>query len=149
MRDTSLLQLATGGHEKRYRVELLVGARPSACGIVFGSGGVVGWEVIQSALAAEVGEPEGVRAVIIDLIVDRRVEPEGVVFEVRRLDAEPGEAAMEIAQAIERGLAPGAASPSIKSLATDGITSQRYQDLEEFEAAALESLGSHEPRPSG
>jgi hypothetical protein len=63
-----------------------------------------------------------------------------VVFEVRRLDTEPGELAMEMARAIERGLVSEAASPSIKSLAAEGISSQRYHDLEEFEAAALESL---------
>ena len=140
MRDTSLLQLASGGHRKRYRVERLPEAKPCAQGILFGGGDLLGWEVIQSAVVAEVGEPEGVCAVIFDLVVDRLASPEGVVFEVRRLDTEPGELAMEMARAIERGLVSEAASPSIKSLAAEGISSQRYHDLEEFEAAALESL---------
>jgi hypothetical protein len=141
MRDTSLLQLATDGHRKRYRVELLPDAQPCEQGIRFG-GGVLGWEAIQSAVVAEVGEPEGVRAVIFDLVVARVASPGGVVFEVRRLDAEPGEDAMRVAQAIARGLVSEATSPSIKGLAAEGIASQRYHDLEEFEAAALESLGS-------
>jgi hypothetical protein len=141
MRDTSLLQLAEEAHRKRYRVELLPDAKPCEHGIRFGREELLGWEGVQAALAAEVGEPEGVSAVIFDLVVDRIVSPDGIIYEVRRIDAEPGGLAMDLARAIERGLAPGAASPSIKSLAADGLSSQRYQDLEEFEAAALDSLG--------
>jgi hypothetical protein len=47
---------------------------------------------------------------------------------------------MKLAAAIERALAPGLSAPSIKSLAAEGSPSRWYQDLEEFEAAALESL---------
>jgi hypothetical protein len=96
--------------------------------------------VVQRALAAEVGEPEGVRTIIFDLVVDRISLPEGMTFAVRRLDAEPGEEAMAVARAIQNALEPEDIAPSIKSLAAEGTPSLRYQDLEEFEAAALHSL---------
>jgi hypothetical protein len=63
-----------------------------------------------------------------------------MTFSVRRLDAEPGEEAMAVARAIQTALGPEDVAPSIKSLAAEGAPSLRYQDLEEFEAAALESL---------
>ncbi|HEX9814055.1 MAG TPA: hypothetical protein VGB31_03805 [Myxococcota bacterium] len=145
MRDTSLLQLAVNRHQGRYRVRLLENPELRERGIAHGdpaNPGLVEWSAIRWALAAEVGEPEGVRTIIFDLVVDRVSEPGGGAFEVRRLDAEPGEEAMRLAMAIERALAPGLSAPSIKSLATEGSPSRWYQDLEEFEAAALESLDS-------
>ncbi len=78
----------------------------------------------------------------LDLVVDRISGPHGSAFEIRRLDAEPGEGAMKLASAIERALAPELSAPSIKSLAAEGTPSRWYQNLEEFESAALESLDS-------
>ena len=83
-----------------------------------------------------------VRAIIFDLVVERSNQPEGEQYAVRRLTAEPGEEAMAIARAIELALAPEASSPSIKNLAAEGTPSRWYQDLEEFEAAALQSLSN-------
>jgi hypothetical protein len=145
MRDTSLLQLAVNGHQGRYRVRLLENPELRESGIAHGDPadpGVVEWPAIRWALAAEVGEPEGVRTIIFDLVVDRISGPDGSAFEIRRLDAEPGEDAMKWATAIDRALAPELSAPSIKSLAAEGSPSRWYQDLEEFEAAALESLDS-------
>ena len=145
MRDTSLLQLAVNGHRGRYRVQLL--ANPEICesGIAHGDPadpGVVEWPAIRWALAAEVGELEGVRTIIFDLVVGRISELDGSAFEICRLSVEPGEEAMELASAIERALAPQFSAPSIKSLAAEGTPSRWYQNLEEFESAALESLNS-------
>jgi hypothetical protein len=145
MRDTSLLKLAFGGHSRRYRVQLL--ANPELCesGIAHGDPAnlsLVEWAAIYWALAAEIGEPEGVRTIIFDLVVGRIPEPDCSAFEICRLDAEPGEEAMKIASAIERALAPQFSAPSIKSLAAEGTPSRWYQNLEEFESAALESLDS-------
>ncbi len=143
MRDTSLLQLASDGHQGRYRVQLLANPKLCESGIAHGdpaNPGVVEWTAIRWALAAEVGEPEGVRTIIFDLVVDRISGPHGSAFEIRRLDAEPGEGAMELASAIERALAPELSAPSIKSLAAEGTPSRGSQNLEEFESAALESL---------
>ncbi len=145
MRDTSLLQLAFDGHQRRYRVQLLVNPKLCERGIAHGdpaNPSVVEWALIRWALAAEIGEPEGVRTIIFDLVVERVSGPDGSAFEVRRLDAEPGEEAMKWASTIERALAPALSAPSIKSLAAEGTPSCRYQNLEEFESAALESLDS-------
>jgi len=145
MRDTSLLQLAIDGHLERYRVQALVNPELCESGVAHGdpeNPEFVEWAAIRWALAAEIGEPEGVRIIIFDLVVDRIPGPSGNAFEIRRLGAEPGEEAMKLASAIERALAPQFSAPSIKSLAAEGTPSRWYQSLEEFESAALESLDS-------
>jgi hypothetical protein len=145
MRDTSLLKLAFDGHPGRYRVQLLANPELCASGIAHGdpaNPSLVEWAEVRWALAAEIGEPEGVRTIIFDLVVGRISGPDGSAFEIRRLGAEPGEEAMELASAIERALAPQYSAPSIKSLAAEGTPSRWYQNLEEFESAALESLDS-------
>ncbi len=143
MRDTSLLQLATSGHEQCYRVSVLVDAGASDQGICFRERGglqLLEWASIETALAGEVGEPEGVRTIVFDLVTDRADTPDGVRFTVWRLDAEPGEDAMKLAKAISRAIGDKA-SASIKSLAAEGTPSLWYPDIEEFEAAAVQSLG--------
>ena len=143
MRDTSLQQLAVDGRRGRYRVQLLANPEIRESGIAHGNPAdpnVVEWTEVHWALAAEVGEPEGVRAIIFDLVVGRISGPDGSAFEIRRLSAEPGEEAMELASALARALAPQFSAPSIKSLAAEGTTSRWYQNLEELESAALESL---------
>jgi hypothetical protein len=142
MRDTSLLELATSSHEQCYRVSVLSDARANDHGIChrqMDGFRLLSWETIQRALAGEVGEPEGVRTIVFDLVVDRDVTQAGVLFSVCRLDAEPGEEAMNLAKAIARAIGDHA-SPSIKSLAAEGTPSLWYPDLEEFEAAAIQSL---------
>ncbi len=143
MRDASLLQLAVDGHRGRYRVQLLADPAPCERGIAHGDPAhprVLEWSAIRSVLAAEVGEPEGVRIIIFDLVVDRVSDAERGAYEIRRLDAEPGGEAMKWAAAIEAALAPERCAPSVKTLAAEGTPSRWYQNLEEFEAAALESL---------
>jgi hypothetical protein len=143
MRDTSLLQLAGDEHQARYCVQVLLDPQVFERGIEYGEPSqraVLEWSAVLCGLAAEVGEPEGVRAIIFDLVMERSAQPEGEVYAVRRLTAEPGEEAMAIARAIETALAPGASAPSIKNLAAEGTPSRWYQDIEEFEAAALQSL---------
>jgi len=143
MRDASLLQFAGDPGRIRYRVEVLLDPQLSESGVQHGGPAqrqLLEWSAVQCAMAAEVGEPEGVRAIIFDLVVDRVAQPEGYGYTVCRLDAEPGEEAMAVAHAIQRALAPEASAPSIKSLASEGLPNRWYQDLEEFEAAALESL---------
>jgi hypothetical protein len=145
MRDTSLRELAFDGHPGRYRVQLLVNPELSESGIAHGdpaNPSLVEWVAIRWALAAEVGEPEGVRTIIFDLVVGRIHGRDGSAFEICRLSSEPGEEAMKLASAIERALAPQFSAPSIKSLAAEGTPSRWYQNLEEFESAVLESLDS-------
>jgi len=145
MRDTSLLKLAFDERPGRYRVQLLANPELCASGIAHGdpaNPSIVEWSEVRWALAAEVGEPEGVRTIIFDLVVEQISGLDGSAFEVRRLGAEPGEEAMKLASAIERALAPQFSAPSIKSLAAEGTPSRWYQNLEELESAALESLDS-------
>jgi hypothetical protein len=143
MRDTSLLQLAFDRPSRRYRVELLSNPELGERGISHGgpaSREIVEWAAVRRALAAEVGEPEGVCTIVFDLVVERVAGADGCAFGIRRLDAEPGEGAMKWASALERCLGAERCAPSIKSLAAEGTPSRWYPNLEEFEAAALQSL---------
>jgi len=123
----------------RYSVRLLAGAQATECGVVHHEGtlrrllewGEVGW-----ALAAEVGEPQGVRTVVFDLVV----ESSAGSFAVCRFDAEPGEDAVAAARAIAAALPPERLGASIKSLAVEGVTSRWYPDTESLEEAALALL---------
>lgn len=129
----------------RYRVSVLTAAEATDAGIAYrddaGGPSQLSWTEVQFALAAEVGEPEGVRTIVFDLVLDRRDDR----YAVCRLDADPGEDAMSLARAIVAGLGPGIDCPSIKSVATDGTPSRWYPDLQSLAEAALEILGS---RPS-
>jgi len=94
------------------------------------------WEEVCFAVAAEVGEPEGVRTIVFDLVLGRDAQG----WRVSRLDAEPGSDAEEIARAIHAGVGPQQRGPSIKSLASDGVPSWWYADLEGFEEAVQVAL---------
>jgi hypothetical protein len=122
--------------QARYRVELLEGARVEERGVVHlraGSEFLIPWSHVRRALAAEVGEPEGVRTIVFDLALGVDVDACHVV----RFDAEPGEEAMRIARQIGDALGPDRATPSLKSVATDGVASRWYPDLASFEVEAL------------
>jgi len=125
--------------QDRYRVDLLDEAELTAEGVQYereGRRGILRWSEIELALTAEVGEPEGVRTIIFDFIVARHDER----YQVRRMDAEPGEDAMELAQLLGAHLGPDRTTASIKSVATDGIARRWYPDVESFELDALHSL---------
>ena len=127
--------------QDRYRVRLLDEEELTAEGIEYDHEGrreIVRWSEIELALTAEVGEPEGVRTIVFDFIVARDDER----YQVRRMDAEPGEDAMELARLLGDRLGPDRTTASIKSVATDGIASRWYPDLESFEFDALHSLKS-------
>ena len=136
MGDSLARTTADSAPRPKYRVRLLTGPRPTRRGIEHGDGELLEWSRVERAIAAEVGEPEGVRTIVFDLVLERSAAG----LRVQRLDADPGEDAMELARAIEAALGPERATPSIKSVATDGIPSRRYADLEGFEADALERL---------
>ncbi|MEM7411238.1 MAG: hypothetical protein AAF430_13460 [Myxococcota bacterium] len=88
----------------------------------------VGWDAIVGAVAAEVGEPQGVCAIVFDL----RVRRAGISHTLR-LDADPGEGAIDWARQIAAGIGVRA-GPSIKALAIDGVPSRWFPDLASFEA---------------
>ena len=130
---------ARGAPRAGYRVELLRGARPAPGGILHGAGDdlrLLRWEEVWFAVAAEVGEPEGVRTIVFDLVLGRDAEG----WRAARLDADPGPGAEEIARAIHSGVGPRQRGPSLKSLASDGVPSWWYADLEGFEEAVVAAI---------
>lgn len=141
---TGVDALPGGGRRSAYRVELLRGARPAPGGILHAAAGgerLLRWEEIRLAVAAEVGEPEGVRAIVFDLVLGR--DERG--WRAARLDSEPGEPAEEIARAIHCGVGQSQRGPSIKSLASDGVPSWWFADLGGFEEAIVAALGAQAP----
>lgn len=98
----------------------------------------IGWSRIRWAIAAEVGEPQGVRTIVFDLLT----RGEDDAWRAHRLDAEPGEDAMALARVALRGLGDERKVPSLRSLATDGIPARWYPDLQSFEEDVVEELAS-------
>ena len=118
----------------------LTAVEPSAPVLYFatedGASELLPWSLVRWAYAAEVGEPEGVRTIVFDLLTE---EAEGAL-RILRLDADPGQDAMELARLVARGLGVRRKVASIKCLAGDGIPARWYPDLECFEEDALAEL---------
>ena len=129
-----------GDSDSPYRVELLAGAELTAAGIAYAEGGrraTLRWERVERALAAEVGEPEGVRTIVFDLVVERKREE----CLVCRFDAEPGPAAQAVAQELARHLGRTRCSRSLLELAAEGVPTRAFPDLASLAEDALEELG--------
>ena len=121
-----------------YRSRLLCEPRLRRDGVehrVEGCPRKLGWDGVRAAHAAEVGEPQGVRTIVFDLI---SAEPDGPV--ALRLDAEPGEDAQQLARALAQALG-GRARPCLKGLASDGMPTRWYPDLDSFEEDSARELG--------
>jgi len=124
----------------RYRVEVLPWAEVGPDGIAFSEGSeqrTLPWNRILHALAAYVGEPEGVCTIVFDLLVERK-ETECLVC---RFDADPGEPARSVARALLDGLGRGRCSRSLADLAAEGAPTRSYADLDSLAEASLEELG--------
>ncbi len=131
-----LFQGSTGS--ATYRVHLLDDPEVCAAGVAHREADrrtLLPWSRVEHAIAAEVGEPQGVRTIVFDLVV--RESDHWLAY---RLDAEPGEHAMNLARGVQRSLRAGCSSASLKSLATDGIPSRWYPDLDGFEEATIRLL---------
>ena len=132
-----------GGYEygtSQYRVEVLPWAELGPGGIVFREGSeqaMLPWSRVLHALAAYVGEPEGVCTIVFDLVVERK-ETECLVC---RFDADPGEPAQTAARALLEGLGRKRCSRSLAELAADGAPTRSYPDLDTLAEGALEELG--------
>lgn len=143
MSDAITFLLSREEIRKRYRVELLAEARLAEAGICHrreGEEQVLAWASVRRVLGAEVGEPQGVRTVIFDLVV----EASEAGFDVVRFDAEPGEEASETARNLLARLPSECLTASLKSLAADGLAGEWHPDVESFEEAALAALASLE-----
>ena len=124
----------------RYRVELLPWAEVKDEGIVFREGPAdrtLPWARILHALAAHVGEPEGVSTIVFDLVVERK-ETECLVC---RFDADPGEPAQSAARALLERLGRARCSRSLADLAKEGMPTRSYADLDALAEASREELG--------
>jgi hypothetical protein len=124
----------------RYRVDLLVRAEVRAGGVAFREGATVRllpWDRVLRALAAQVGEPEGVSTVVFDLVVERKAT-ECLVY---RFDADPGEPARGVARALVDGLGRDRCARSLLDLADEGHPSRAYEDLGALAEGALAELG--------
>lgn len=123
----------------RYSVRLLAGAEATERGVLHHEDAAthcLEWEEVAWALAAEVGEPQGVRTIVFDLVVDRGAGS----FAVCRFGAEPGEEAVAVARVIAGALPAERLGASLKSLAADGVICRWYPDLDSLEEASLELL---------
>ena len=132
---------AFSAQECRYRVHLMPDAEATDHGIAYRRGessSLLEWSSVSQAVAAGLGEPDGVRTIVFDLVV----ESDGETCVVYRCDADPFDNAVQLARAIECALGPGRTGPSIKSIAADGSPTRWYPDLESFEEAVLEALGA-------
>jgi hypothetical protein len=122
-----------------YPLQLLEEPRLSVAGIEHGpeqGRELLRWRDVLGAVAAEVGEPEGVRTIVFDLLAQSNRGARVAL----RLDAEPGEPASEVAHLIAAALGERA-RPSIKSLAIDGVATLWFPDLASFEREAAGQLG--------
>ena len=123
----------------RYRVEVLPRAEVGPDGIVFRDGRehrTLPWNRLLHALAAYVGEPEGVCTIVFDLVVERK-EAECLVC---RFDADPGEPARTVARALLDGVGRARCSRSLADLALDGVPTRSYADLDALAEGSLEEL---------
>lgn len=124
----------------RYRVEVLAWAEIRTDGVCFREGAeprLLPWDRVLQALAAHVGEPEGVSTVVFDLVVERK-ETDCLVC---RFDADPGEAAQAAARALVGRLGRGRCSRSLLELAAEGVPTRSYADLDALAAGSLDELG--------
>jgi hypothetical protein len=124
----------------RYHVDVLSWAEVGDHGVSYLNGSrreTLQWASILYGLAAEVGEPEGVRTVVIDLVVERK----GRECVVCRFDAEPGLDAQEVAMQIAASLGRARCSRSLLALACDGAASRQVPDLEALDEQVIAELG--------
>jgi hypothetical protein len=123
----------------RYRAHLLADVKPTERGLLYRRGEqhfVLEWARVRHALCAEVGEPEGVRTIVFDLVV----AIEGDECVACRFDADPGEPAHALARAVELGVGSPRCDGSLRAAAIDGFATRSHPDLESFEDAALEAI---------
>jgi hypothetical protein len=138
MRPNFLRPPSDAERAERYPVRLLEAPSFEAAGLRHGrppSRALLAWSDVARVAVAEVGEPEGVRTVVYDLIT---LPASGVA--VWRMDADPGEAARALARQLETALGPGRAPPALKNLASDGVATLWYPDLRAFEEDCLAEL---------
>ena len=134
----------SSGPPSHYRAQLILGAEPTTQGLAYRRGeerALLDWGRVRRAFAAEVGEPEGIRTVVFDLVIGI----EGPACVALRFDAEPGDDARGVARAIKLGLGPDVCDASLHTVAAEGFAPFTHPDLEPFDEACLESVRRKPP----
>ncbi len=96
------------------------------------------WSAVVRSFAAEVGEPEGVRTVVFDLVWADAPEGPAVV----RFSVDPSEGPKRPAQQLVDSLGDARCSASLRCLAREGQPSDRYSHVDLLDEALLESLSA-------
>jgi hypothetical protein len=128
-----------GEVQARYAVRLLADAQPAPEGLVhLTADGVqhVGWGDVQYVLAAEIGEPQGIRTILFDLVLAGR---DGC-WSVLRFDEEPGEDAEAVAEILAAAIPTDRLGAAVKSLASESVVAEWFPDVPTFEVTALALL---------
>jgi hypothetical protein len=128
-----------GEVQARYLVRLLADARPAPEGLVHRTVDGeqrVDWGEVQYALAAEIGEPQGIRTIVFDLVVFGGDDS----WTVLRFDEEPGEDAQAVAQVLAAAIPTERLGAAVKSLASESVVAEWFPDLPSFEETALAIL---------
>lgn len=98
----------------------------------------VPWDELSGAFAAEVGEPEGVRAVVFDLLCTSSFCGAALL----RFSVDPSEGPKRPAQAIVENLGSKHCSASLQALAREGCATDCYSHLDLLDEALLEQLAA-------
>lgn len=123
------------GARRVWAVVVLPEARADGRGVFYRRGGrlfLLPWDAVGGAHAAEVGEPEGVQSLVVDLLLAGRSQARC------RLAADPGEEARTLCLAILRGIGRERCTASLRAAASEGYATRSYGDLESFEADSPE-----------
>jgi len=128
-----------GEVQARYTVRLLADARPTPEGLVHRTAGGEqrgAWGQVQYALAAEIGEPQGIRTIVFDLVISG----DDHLWSVLRFDEEPGEDAEAVAQVLAEAIPTERLGAAVKSLASQSVIGEWFPDVPTFEESALSNL---------
>jgi len=132
-----------GEVQARYAVRLLADARPTPQGLIHRTAAgeqLVSWGRVQYALAAEIGEPQGIRTIVFDLVIavdDQR-------WTVLRFDEEPGEDAEAVALVLAEAIPTERLGAAVKSLASESVIGEWFSDVPDFEENAIAMLERHD-----
>jgi hypothetical protein len=139
MSDSYLFLPSRGEVQARYEVRLLADARPTPEGLVHRTVDGeqhVAWSVVKYALAAEIGEPQGIRTILFDLVL---AGSDGS-WSVLRFDEEPGEDAEAVAEILAAAIPTERLGAAVKSLASESVLAEWFPDVPSFEETALAIL---------
>ena len=98
----------------------------------------VAWSEIDRAFAAEVGEPEGVRAMVFDLAWSGAPDAPAIL----RFSVDPSEGPKRPAQHVVEALGAELCSDSLRALANDGRPTEHYSHIDFLDEALLTWLAA-------